>query len=227
MQGLTTQEVARALGTTRQHAAALLKARKLQGEQLTDGRWIADTRSLNEYTQLRRGVGRNWSAESSWALLAELDGIKVIGISARTRARIRERIRLTSAEEISRKVATRSSTFRFSSDDRLATARELILTGRSATDRLDTGLAQQSQIVEGYLCDADLEAFAQRHLLIPDANGDVVIHDGRGVLELYGGSIGQAVIAADLARSTATREHSAGVAALEEAKSRWLAKHIR
>jgi hypothetical protein len=36
-----------------------------------------------------------------------------------------------------------------------------------------------------------------------------------------------AVIAADLARSTSTRERSAGLTALEEMRQRWLAKHTR
>jgi len=227
MDGLMTKDAARALGVSQRQVTELLRAGKLSGEQLSDGTWLVTPRSISERRSLNAGAGRTWSAESSWALLGELSGQSPTGLSPSTLARIRRRIRTSTVEEIARKVASRTVGHRYTADSITKTASELVLTGMSAADAIDTELTSQTQIVEGYLHDETLESFARRHLLSADNDGDVTIYEHHDSLNFTGRYAPDSVIAADLVRSTSTRERSAGLAALEEMRQRWLAKHTR
>ena len=227
MESVMTRDAAMALGVSQRQVTDLLRAGKLAGEQLSDGTWLVSPRSISERRSLNAGAGRTWSAASSWALLGELSGQSSTGLSQSTLARIRRRIRSSTAEEIARKVASRTIAHRYAADSITKTASELVLTGRSAADVIDTELTSQTQVVEGYLRDETLESFVRRHLLSADNNGDVTIYERHNSLNLDGRYAPDAVIAADLARSTSTRERSAGLAALEEMRQRWLAKHRR
>jgi hypothetical protein len=227
MDSVMTRDAALALGVSQRQVTDLLRAGKLAGEQLSDGTWLVTPRSINERQSVNAGAGRTWSAASSWALLGELSGQSSTGLSQSTLARIRRRIRTSTAEEIARKVASRTIAHRYAADSITKTASELVLTGKSAADVIDTELTSQTQVVEGYLRDETLESFARRHLLSADDNGEVTIYERHDSLNFDGHHAPDAVIAADLARSTSTRERSAGLAALEEMRQRWLAKHTR
>ena len=227
MESVMTKDAALALGVSQRQVTDLLRVGKLNGEQLSDGTWLVSPRSISERRSLNAGAGRTWSAASSWALLGELSGQSSTGLSQSTLARIRRRIRSSTAEEIARKVASRTIAHRYAADSIAKTASELVLTGRSAADVIDNELTSQTQVVEGYLRDETLESFVRRHLLSADDNGDVTIYERHDSLNLDGRYAPDAVIAADLARSTSTRERSAGLTALEEMRQQWLAKHTR
>lgn len=227
MDSLMTKDAARALGVSQRQVTDLLRAGKLSGEQLSDGTWLVTPRSISERRSLNSGAGRTWSAASSWALLGELSGQSSTGLSQSTLARIRRRISMSTAEEIARKVASRTVAHRYTADSIAKTASELVLTGRSAADAIDTELTSQTQVVEGYLRDETLESFVRRHLLSADNDGNVTIYERLDWQDFEGRYAPDAVIAADLARSTSTRERSAGLAALEDMRQRWLAKHTR
>ena len=227
MDAVMTRDAAMALGVSQRQVTDLLRAGKLAGEQLRDGTWLVTPRSISERRALNAGAGRTWSAASSWALLGELSGQSSTGLSQSTFVRIRRRIRTSTAEEIARKVASRTIAHRYAADSITKTANELVLTGKSAADVIDSELTSQTQVVEGYLRDETLESFARRHLLSADDNGDVTIYERLDSLNFDGRYAPDAVIAADLARSTSTRERSAGLAALEEMRQRWLAKNTR
>ncbi|MCU1550658.1 MAG: hypothetical protein JWR36_1218 [Glaciihabitans sp.] len=227
MDSLMTKDAAIALGVSQRQVTDLLHAGKLTGEQLGDGTWLVSPRSIAERRSFNAGAGRTWSAASSWALLAELSGKSTTALSQSTIARIRRRIRTSSAEEIARKVATRTKVHRYTADSFERTASELVLTGKSAAHRIDSDLTRQTQAVEGYVPEGDLEEFVRRHLLFADENGDVAIYERSGELNVDGDYAAHAVIAADLARSTATRERAAGIAALEKTRQQWLATHTR
>lgn len=227
MDSLMTKDAALVLGVSQRQVTDLLRAGKLAGEQLSDGTWLVTPRSISERLSLNAGAGRTWSAPSSWALLGELSGQSSTGLSQSTLARIRRRIRTSSAEEIARKVASRTVAHRFAADSITKTASELVLTGKSAADVIDTELTRQTQVVEGYVRDGTLDSFVRRHLLSADNDGDVTIYEHRDSLNFRGRCAPDAVIAADLVRSTSTRERSAGLAALEDMRQRWLAKHTR
>jgi hypothetical protein len=227
MERVMTRHAAQSLGVSQRQVIDLLRAGKLSGEQLEDGTWLVTPRSIGERKALHAGVGRTWSSVSSWALLGELAGQSAAGLSQSTLDRIRRRIRTSSVDDIARKVASRTITHRYFADSLAKTADDLILTGRSAADVVGVGLTNQQQAVEGYLRDGSLESFVRRHLLAPDDDGDVTIYERPDWLHLEGLYAPDAVIAADRARSVVTRERSAGLAALEEMRQQWLAKHTK
>jgi hypothetical protein len=227
MDSVMTKDAAVALGVSQRQVTDLLRAGKLAGEQLSDGTWLVTPRSINERKSVNAGAGRTWSAASSWALLGELSGQSSTGLSQSTFARIRRRIRTSTAEEIARKVASRTIAHRYAADSIAKTASELVLTGKSAADVIDSELTSETRMVEGYLREETLESIVRRHLLSADDNGDVTIYERDDSLNFDGRYAPDAVIAADLARSTSTRERSAGLVALDEMRQRWLAKHTR
>lgn len=226
MQNLMTKDAALALGISQHQVAELLRAGKLSGEQLQDGTWLVSRRSIGERKALHAGTGRPWSSASSWALLGELSGQRAEGMSQSTRDRIKRRIRTSSADEIARKVATRTTAHRYAADSLSRTREDLVLTGSSASEQIDRTLTAEARRVEGYLRNGTLEDFVRRHLLTHDNDGDVTIYDSspEGFSERYAPD---AVVAADLARSVSTRERSAGLAALEDMRQAWLARHTR
>lgn len=227
MNNLMTRDAAEVLGVSQRQVTDLLHAGKLVGEQLRDGTWLVTPRSINERLSLNSGAGRHWSSASSWALLGELSGQASTGLSPSTVARIRRRIRTSTAEEIARKVANRTVAHRYTADSIAKTAGELVLTGVSAIAMISSELSGQTPIVEGYLRGESLTSFVRRQLLSANDNGNVIIYESHTSAGFEGRYAPDAVIAADLARSAATRERSAGLAGLEEMRQRWLAKHTR
>ena len=227
MQELMTKDAAVALGVSQRHVIDLLRAGKLDGEQLGDGTWLVARRSIGERRALHAGAGRAWSASSSWALLDELSGRSAEGLTQSTYDRMKRRIRMTSADEIARKVATRTNAHRYRADSLARTAIDLVLTGSSAAEAVDRTLTPDARRVEGYVAEGQLEGFVRSHLLTLDAEGDVTIYEAPQSQLLNGRTASSAVIAADLARSVSTRERSAGLAALEEMRLAWLARRTR
>lgn len=227
MTELTTEEARKRLDVSPQHIRGLLRVGKLDGRQLSSGAWLIDEDSLERRIALSVGPVRNWSALSSWALLGELSGEpNLVTISTRTRARVRERIRLTTADEIARRVASRTTVTRYDADDLLDTATDMVPTGEAALDMLDTDLSPRELAIEGYVSTASMQQFVREHLLIPDRRGAIVVYEDPGLF-IGRDNAPVAVVAADLARSTATRERSAGIQALEEMRQRWLATHTK
>ncbi|EPR76400.1 hypothetical protein ADILRU_1165 [Leifsonia rubra CMS 76R] len=227
MQNITTRQAAAALGVSQRQVTELLRSGKLGGEQLRDGTWLVSRRSISERKAFGVSSGRAWSSASSWALLGELSGRTAEGMSQSTRDRIKRRIRLNSADDIARKVATRSTTHRYWADSSEKTASALILTGASAAERIDHNLTRDTRVVEGYLHGVSLEDFVRQQLLTADNEGDVVIYDNFDQKHREGNHASRSVIAADLARSLNTRERASALSALEEMRQRWLAQHTR
>ena len=225
---LTSHEVAKKLDLSQRQVTNLLRAGKLHGAQLADGTWTIESAEVRRYSSRKQGAGRAWSASTAWATLFELSGQRQTDrLTASTYARLRRRIREATAAEIATKASTRLTSHRFAADDRQKTADALILTGVSATDALNTALASQTREIEGYLGHGSLKDFVREHLLVADESGDVVIHETAEMLDTRARYAPPAVIAADLARSTRSRERSAGLAALEELRNEWLATHTK
>jgi hypothetical protein len=227
MRDLMTKEAAIALGVSQRQVTELLRSGRLGGEQLQDGTWLVSRRSIGERRTLHTGAGRAWSASSSWALLDELSGRAAQGLSQSTYDRMKRRIRTTSADEIARKVATRTTARRYAADSLTRTAKELVLTGASAADVIDSTLTAETRRVEGYIREGQLDDFVRTHLLTLDADGDVTVYEAPESQLLGRRHASSAAIAADLARSVSTRERSAGLAALEDMRQTWLARHTR
>ena len=227
MQDLMTKDAALALGVSQRQVTELLRSGRLSGEQLQDGTWLVSRRSIGERRALHTGAGRAWSASSSWALLDELSGRGAEGLSQSTYDRMKRRIRTTSADEIARKVATRTTARRYAADSLARTATDLVLTGASAAEVIDRTLTSETRRIEGYVREGQLDEFVRRHLLTLDAEGDVTIYEAPESQLLERRHASSAAIAADLARSVSTRERSAGLTALEDMRQAWLARHTR
>ena len=227
MQDLMSRDAAIALGISQRQVTELLRSGKLSGEQLQDGTWLVSRRSIGERRTLHTGAGRAWSASSSWALLDELSGRAAQGLSQSTYDRMKRRIRTTSADEIARKVATRTKARRYAADSLARTATDLVLTGASAAEIIDRTLTPEPRRAEGYVREGRLEEFVRRHLLTLDAEGDVTIYEAPESQLLERLHASTAVIAADLARSASTRERLAGLTALEDMRQAWLARDTR
>lgn len=228
MSELTIDEARKRLDVSPQHVRALLRAGELEGRQLASRAWLVDEDALERRIALKATSGRNWSALSSWALLAELSAEpQLVVISERTRARVRERIRQCSAEEIARRVSGRTKVARYDADDHFSAGSDMVSTGGSAIDELDSDLAPEFSTIEGYVEVDVMAEFVREHMLIPDKRGFIEIYENPGIFDSNRSHAPLAVIAADLARSTATRERTAGLRALEQMRQRWLATHTR
>lgn len=219
MAEMSTAEVARTLGVTRQHVDALLNSGALTGRMLDGHRWLVESNSVRAYDAIRTGRGSRWSPEASWAVLDTLEG-SALPADRKLRHRTAARIRTLNAQQLARKVATRVTAHRFAAEGRDEVAAELALTGGSAAEGI-TELTGASPVAQGYLRTGELEDFIIRHLLIPASDGNLIVYDGAG--DRYGTTEpGRAVVAADLVRSTNTRERSAGITLLEGLQAEWL-----
>jgi hypothetical protein len=178
-----------------------------------------------------------WTSESSWALLEELSGVHPAGVSDRTLDRVRGLIAVTSAETIVRVVAPRTAVTHLctrSAGGSLASIRseiaelrdELVLTAGSADEALDTDLAPDRFRLDGYLRESvDFAGFVRDHGLTESGDGAITIWSKPSGFSWDAAEIAPVgVIAADLSASIATRERSAGLAALERLRAGYLAR---
>lgn len=106
----------------------------------------------------------------------------------------------------------------------LATS-ELIRTGRAAVGVIGTDLIEDSSRIAGYVRSGSIDDYAGRHFMVSQVNGKDVLYEKTLPIEFEGAEMPTAVVAADLALSTDTRERSAALRALNEMRGRWLAAH--
>lgn len=103
-------------------------------------------------------------------------------------------------------------------------AAELIATGRAAAGTLGTELISDRRRVSGYVRSGTPDEYAASHFMVADINGQDVVYENTLPVRFERGEVmPSAVVAADLATSTDTRERSAGLRALEELRQAWLA----
>lgn len=171
----------------------------------------------------RRGSGRALDAATAWGLLWELSGLEAGWLSPRTRARVRRRIRDWDASSIASAVSGRSRAHRFTAANAERAASGLIRTGRAAVHVLDTDLIEDTRHVAGYVRSGTVGDYARSHFMVPMVNGRDVLYENSLPVDHEAETMPAAVVAADLAMSTDTRERSAALRALEEMRQRWLA----
>lgn len=224
MADLTATQLAERLGMTTRRARDLLRSEEIAGRQLANGMWLADSDAVARYESFTsRGSGRTLDVATAWGLLWELSGLDAKWLSTSTRARVRRRIRDSDAAAIASAVAKRTRARRFSSANAERASAELIRTGRAAASALNTDLIEDTRRVEGYVQAGTAESYAKKHFMIPAVAGRDVIYENSLPIEYIAESMPVAVIAADLAMSTDTRERNAGLSALEDLRRRWLA----
>lgn len=224
MVDLTATQLAERLGVTTRRARDLLRSGEITGRQLANGTWLADGDAVARYeVSAARGSGRTLDAATAWGLLWELSGLDADWLSASTRARVRRRIRGSDADAIAAAVAKRARAHRFTAANAERASAGLIRTGRAAVSVLHTDLIEDARQVAGYVGSGAIDDYARSHFMIPSAAGHDVIFENTLPIDYVGETMPAAVIAADLAASTDTRERSAGLHALEEMRQRWLA----
>jgi len=223
MADLTATELADRLGVTRQRALQLLGSREIAARRLANGTWLADSDAVARYELARRGRGRTLDRETAWGLLWELSGLDADWLTEITRARVRRRIRESTAEDIAKAVAKRTVAHRYTAANAERAAAGLIATGRAAAASLGTDLIDDRRRVCGYLRSGSADEYAASHFMVADIGGQDVVYENTLPVGYDGEVMPKAVVAADLATSTDTRERSAGLRVIEELGQAWLA----
>lgn len=224
MVDLTATQLAERLGVTTRRARDLLRSEEITGRQLANGTWLADSDAVARYeVSASRGSGRTLDSATAWGLLWELSGLDAEWLSASTRARVRRRIRESDAAAIAAAASKRARAHRFTAANAERASAELIRTGRAAVSVLDTDLLEDGRQVAGYVRSGAVEDYAKSHFMVPTGVGRDVIYENSLPIGCEAETMPAAVVAADLATSTDTRERSAGLQALEEMRKRWLA----
>lgn len=226
MTELTVTELADRLGVTTRRARDLLDSGRIGGRQLASRTWLADSDSVLRYeTAVRRGKGRGLDAASAWGLLWELSGLDADWLTPSTRARVRHRIRQAGADQLVRAVGKRTVARRYTAANAERASAGLIATGRAAAGRLGTDLIDDRRRVCGYVRDGSADDYAAVHFMVADIGGQDVVYENTLPIRFDGDTMPPAVVAADLAVSTDTRERGAGLAAIDGLRRAWLAAH--
>lgn len=224
MADLTATQLATRLCVTSRRARDLLRSEVIAGRQLPNGMWLADSDSVVRYEiSANRGSGRTLNAATAWGLLWELSGLDADWLNPSARARVRRRIRESDANELATAVSKRARAHRFTAANAKRAASGLIRTGRSAVSVLETDLIEDSRQAIGYVRKGFVDNYAKSNFMIADAAGRDVIYENTLPIKYVATIMPAAVVAADLAVSTDTRERSAGLKALEEMRQQWLA----
>lgn len=224
MAEVTVSQAAARLGVTVQRVRGLLRGGEIAGRQLRNGMWLVDGSAVARYeVAVRRGRGRQLDAASAWGLLWELSGLSADWLTPSTLVRLRRRIRESTAEQIARSVAKRAVSRRFTAANVAVAQTGLIATGRVAGRSLKTGLIDDVSAVAGYVRGGSMGEYAAAHFMVADPAGHAVLYEYTLPIDYQERAMPAAVVAADLAVSTDTRERSAGLSALEELRQTWLA----
>ncbi len=101
----------------------------------------------------------------------------------------------------------------------------LVATGRAAASVLGTDLIDDRRHVCGYVREGSADDYASRHFMVAELAGQDILYENTLPIRFEGDVMPRAVVAADLALSTDTRERSAGLRSIEELRQVWLAAH--
>lgn len=208
---LSVAEAAERLALSRRQVAELVRTGVIAGRKLS-GVWLVNSDAVHQYALRRPPAGRRLSVPTAWGVLFMISGVEPEWVPARTRARLHQRLRDTSARVTARAVASRR-TLRVHADGDMSAQEELIPSGRRAADVLGSDLIADDRRIDGYIpAGVTLEEFADMHLLIVDPSGPDTIREGWPEYT----QVLPAVVAADLAVSIDPRERDAGLTALNE-----------
>lgn len=224
MADLTATELASRLGVSRRHAVDLLANGAIDGRKLSSGAWLADADSVHRYEiSAHRGGGRKLDTDTAWGILWELSGLQAAWLTPSTLSRVRGRLRTWDTEELARAVSGRTRAHRYRAANAAKAGEDLIATGRSAAGQLRVGLMNDTRQVSGYVRQGEVGEYARTHFMVASTSGQDVLYDNTLPVTYDGDTMPAAVIAADLAVSTDTRERSGGLRALVELRNAWLA----
>lgn len=222
MAEMSVAVLARRLGVTQRRANQIVASGQISARRTDSGEWLVDVDSADAYMRKRRTT-RGLSTDAAWALLFMLSNRRVGWIGESTRARLKRRIRTQRADLMAREVAARTHTYRYRPANLALAESGLLLTGRSAIEALSTELLPDRGRLYGYVpAGTSVDEWAKDHFMVADPAGTVFLFANTIPADATDEGLPDAVVAADLAISADAREREAGVAALEELRSRWL-----
>lgn len=234
MSWVTTNDAANRLGVTRQRVGQMVRAGELEGLRVGARGWQVSLASVQERAHLEANYGRPWSADTL------RDVVEALSTGERGGGRAADLIERTSADAIWRKTAQLVTVHRFFVRHLDRVREHISRTGESALDALPADLVGESRALHGYLQGVRLSELATVADVVPsrmlsadaqrfagNRGGEVAIHDIKGSTGAWvTAPVAQrALVAADCARSTTTRVHSAGLTALTEMRAAWLRKN--
>ncbi|MCM3689059.1 helix-turn-helix domain-containing protein [Kocuria rosea] len=180
---VTIAEAATRLGVSPRQAQRLAQQGQLQIVRRVGRTLLVEDTAITQRHQTGRGPGRRWNSNTAWAAIELLEHGWTTRAAARTLFRLKGRLASLSVEEFVRLAAGRAQTQRMTQTRRRPAALKdaLMLSGRSALDNPQVaarfGLAGgESQIIEGYLHQDELEEVLTRFGLVADAEGEVFLH---------------------------------------------------
>lgn len=210
----TVAEVSERLGLTMRRVRQLIGTGEVSGEQ--HGKlWLIDADSVTRYEVRSVSRGRRLNVESAWAMLYALSGRDADFLAASTRTRLRRRLQEIDASTFADLVATRTRAHRFRAANAAKAQADLVGTGRAAAGLIVSDLLPDDRRVAGYVpAGIGIADYAKSHFMTPDVTGHDVLYENTAPGGGYTKPL-PAVVAADLALSTDTRQCSAGLRALE------------
>lgn len=215
---LSTAQAARNLGVSQRQVQRMVRRGALPGRTTAGGAKLVDALAVTQTARQRACRGRPWSPATAWAAL--IGPRDADWLNQATRKRLERRLEEAPVEELVIKLTVKAQRKAYRAgasflDDVLA---ELVPTGVSALDEVDTELTPSRDRVEGYLHPDRLDDVVRRYHLVEDPNGNVVLHLTDFESVLRGKHVPAQVIGADLAVSFEARERAAGL----ELVHRWL-----
>lgn len=218
MAELSTAQAAQRLGVSQRQVQRLVRQGTLRGKTTAGGALLVDALAVAQASRQRSGRGRPWSTSTAWAALLGVSE----GIDVRTRNRLRHHLEALPADELLLKVEPRARrrTFRASSSYLEQILAELVPTGVSALESVDTDIVFARDRVEGYIHPGRVDDVVRRFHLVEDRAGNVVLHETTYEPVLRATTLPAQVIGADLAASREARERAAGLNLV----NRWLSR---
>ncbi|KXO90618.1 Uncharacterised protein (plasmid) [Tsukamurella tyrosinosolvens] len=224
MDEFTSTEAADRLGVTPRRVRALLAAGDLIETRRVGGSVLIDARSVDHLERASASTGRSgrpWTAARAWAAITLLAGGEPDWLSTVQDRRLRAHLPRVDAETLVFKLRRRANVERYAGPTG-PSALVVPTAGYALRDEHTAalfGLAAGAGDWRGYCASSDREAVIDELDLYASSRPDhtLLVVDDKRWIEAAAGPI---LVAVDLAESSATRERSAGLRALEEALRR-------
>jgi hypothetical protein len=221
MADLTVPQLAKTLDVGERHARTLVESGTITARQLPSREWLVDSDSVARYLPRRASAGRPLESDTAWAILFELSGLRAADLlRPATYSRVRKRIRTMTAEELAAAVSGRTTARRYRAANVGKAQADLVPTARVAASLIASDLLTDTRRVAGYVpVGTTVAEYARTHFMHADPTGLDVLYENTapgGLSEAL-----PAVVAADLAISTDTRERAAGIQALDALRNEW------
>lgn len=216
---MTVAESAQILGVTPRQVQRLVSAAEIPAERGVGDSWMLDGGAVRERARLGVKRGRIWNQATAWA------AIELVGTGSTNRldgsvlSRLRRSLKTLNAQDFARQAQGRSRTVRMTQTRkrREALSQQLQLTGSAALS--DPSLSKQfgltpggAKTLEGYLSESAWERVITQYGLIPDVDGDVLLH----VTDVAPPRVTPVLVALDLYARGSTRELAAALSVLDQ-----------